>query len=201
MEIQLWLYSDKCSGQGWQRHLVYKIVIKWSKVEHYLLLFEMMMKLGMLAAYCYCWTCSLIIVETFGFSWHWHKCCPKHCNRRYRETLVNYHLWWLPKPKRITEKVSLSLHYEWTKDMVHFGEFLNTWSLWSNSVTRQVSFKRTKIGEKCRNSNAKFWVIKEKEEKMHHVFLSRSIEKNEINLKEKKYLRSCSITIDRENYA
>ena len=138
-----------CSGQGWQRHLVYKIVIKWSKVEHYLLLFEMMMKLGMLATYCYCWTCSLIIVETFGFSWHWHKCCPKHCNRRYRETLVNYHLWWLPKPKRITEKVSLSLHYEWTKDMVHFGEFLNTWSLWSNSVTRQVSFKRTKIGEKC----------------------------------------------------
>ena len=36
--------------------------------------------------------------------------------------------------------------------MVHFGEFLKTWSLRSNSVTRQVSFDRTKIGEKCQNS-------------------------------------------------
>ena len=40
-----------------------------------------------------------------------------------------------------------------------FGEFLKTWSLRSNSVTRQVNFKRTKIGEKCQNSNATFWVI------------------------------------------
>ena len=36
--------------------------------------------------------------------------------------------------------------------MVHFGEFLKTWSLRSNSVTRQVSFYRTKIGGKCQNS-------------------------------------------------
>ena len=43
-----------------------------------------------------------------------------------------------------------------------FGEFLKTWSLRSNSVTRQVSFNRTKIGGKCqntKNSNATFWVI------------------------------------------
>ena len=33
--------------------------------------------------------------------------------------------------------------------MVHFGEFLKTWSLRSNSVTRQVNFNRTKIGGKC----------------------------------------------------
>ena len=33
--------------------------------------------------------------------------------------------------------------------MVHFGEFLKTWSLRSNSVTRQVSFNSTKIGGKC----------------------------------------------------
>ena len=41
-------------------------------------------------------------------------------------------------------------------------EFLKTWSLRSNSVTRQVSFNRTKIGRKCQNSkysNATFWVI------------------------------------------
>ena len=45
---------------------------------------------------------------------------------------------------------------------IHFGEFLKTWSLRSNSVTRQVSFNRTKIGGKCqngKNSNATFWVI------------------------------------------
>ena len=35
--------------------------------------------------------------------------------------------------------------------MVNFGEFLKTWSLRSNSVTRQVSFYRTKIGGKCQN--------------------------------------------------
>ena len=46
--------------------------------------------------------------------------------------------------------------------MVHFDEFLKTWSLRSNSVTRQVSFNRTKIGGKCqnwKNANATFWVI------------------------------------------
>ena len=43
--------------------------------------------------------------------------------------------------------------------MVHFGEFLKTWSLRSNRVTRQVSFNRTKNGGKCQNSNATFWVI------------------------------------------
>ena len=37
--------------------------------------------------------------------------------------------------------------------MVHFGEFLKTRSLWSNSVPRQVSFKNsTNIGGKCLNS-------------------------------------------------
>ena len=36
--------------------------------------------------------------------------------------------------------------------MVHFCEFLKTWSCRSNSVTRQVSFNRTKIGGNCQNS-------------------------------------------------
>ena len=35
--------------------------------------------------------------------------------------------------------------------MVHLGEFLKTWSLRSNSVTRQVGFNGTKIGRKCQN--------------------------------------------------
>ena len=64
------------------------------------------------------------------------------------------------------ERSELRLHFEWTKlklpKMVHFGEFLKIWSLQSNSVTRQVSFNRTKIGGKCQNkinSNVTFWGI------------------------------------------
>ena len=38
--------------------------------------------------------------------------------------------------------------------MVNFDEFLKTWSLRANSVTRQVTFNRSKIGGKCQNSNA-----------------------------------------------
>ena len=43
--------------------------------------------------------------------------------------------------------------------MVHFGEFLEIWSVRSKSVTRRVTFNRTKIGGKCQNSNVTFWVI------------------------------------------
>ena len=39
--------------------------------------------------------------------------------------------------------------------MVNFGEFLKIWSLRSNSVTRQVSFYRTKSGGKCQNTKIK----------------------------------------------
>ena len=38
------------------------------------------------------------------------------------------------------------------KKTVHFGEFLKSWSFLSNSVTRHVSFNRTKFGGKCQNS-------------------------------------------------
>ena len=43
--------------------------------------------------------------------------------------------------------------------MVHFGEFLKTWSLQSNSVTRQVSFIRTKIGGKCQNAKIQINIL------------------------------------------
>ena len=46
-----------------------------------------------------------------------------------------------------------------TPKMLNFGEVLKTRSLQSNSVTRQVTFNRTKNGGKCQNSNATFWVI------------------------------------------
>ena len=35
-------------------------------------------------------------------------------------------------------------------NMVHFGEFLKTWSLRSNSVTRKVNFNRTKLVENAK---------------------------------------------------
>ena len=43
-----------------------------------------------------------------------------------------------------------------------FWSFLKIWSLWLNSVTRQINFKRTKIDRKCHNwkmQKATFWVI------------------------------------------
>ena len=56
-----------------------------------------------------------------------------------------------PSPQKVkqfsVDKSSLK-----TSKMVHFGEFLKTCSLRSNSVTRQVSFKRTKISGKYQNS-------------------------------------------------
>ena len=47
------------------------------------------------------------------------------------------------------ERSGLSLRFEWKSllKMVHFGEFLKIWSVQSNSVTRQVTFNRTKTVE------------------------------------------------------
>ena len=45
--------------------------------------------------------------------------------------------------------------------IVNFDEFLKSWSLRSNSVTRQVNFNWTKIGRKCqiqKLKNAPFWI-------------------------------------------
>mgnify|MGYP006903851619 CR=1 FL=1 len=49
------------------------------------------------------------------------------------------------------KRATFTKDYSKMPKMVHFGEFLKTWSLWSNSVTRHVSFNRTKIGGKCQN--------------------------------------------------
>ena len=78
--------------------------------------------------------------------WHSHKSSQQHgvwkSQNKYHSTLrakrATFTFWvdksWLKMPK-----------------MVHFGEVLRTWSLRSNSVTRQVSFNRTKIGGKYKN--------------------------------------------------
>ena len=61
------------------------------------------------------------------------------------------------QPLKITEIGSFWVDKSSLKmpKMVHFDEFLKTWSLRSNSVTRQVNFHRTKIDNKCQN-----WKIK-----------------------------------------
>ena len=63
---------------------------------------------------------------------------------------------------KITEKVSFNIASEAScvyilsgqkfkkcQEMVHFSEFLKTWKLRLNSVTRQVNFIRTKVDGKC----------------------------------------------------
>ena len=62
------------------------------------------------------------------------------------------------RAKRATFKYCMDKKF--IKKRVHFGEFLKTWSLRSNSVTRQVSYNRTQIGGnakilkfKCDNLN------------------------------------------------
>ena len=69
--------------------------------------------------------------------------------------------------------------------MVHFGEFLKIWSLRSNSVTRQVSFNRTKIGGnakikklKCNIlSNFQMWCKESRPLKNHSFFNSLTVPK------------------------
>ena len=66
---------------------------------------------------------------------------------------------------KITEKVSFNIAREASYVYIlrgqkfiknakntQFGKFLKTCGLRSNSVTREVSFNRTKIGGKCQNS-------------------------------------------------
>ena len=59
------------------------------------------------------------------------------------------------------ERSELHLRFEWTK--VHQKclkwLILKFWSLQSNSVTIQINFNTTKIGEKCQNPNETVWVI------------------------------------------
>ena len=66
------------------------------------------------------------------------------------------------------ERSELRLHFQWRK--VHqkcaknyqFGEFLKTWSLRSNSVTRQITFNRTKISRNATfssNMNHMLWTV------------------------------------------
>ena len=85
------------------------------------------------------------------------------------EDLIFYNKGHISQRLKIAQKVAFNIatFTFWVDDksslkvtkMVNFGEFLKTWSLLSNSVTRHVSFNSTKIGGKCQNSNATFWVL------------------------------------------
>ena len=56
------------------------------------------------------------------------------------------------RAKRATFTFWVDKSYSKMPKIVHFGEYLKTWSLRSGSVTRQVSFNSTKNGGKCQNS-------------------------------------------------
>ena len=55
--------------------------------------------------------------------------------------------------KSLVEQCGRTTFTFWVDKMAHFGEFLKTWSLRSNSVTRQVNLKRTIIDGICENWN------------------------------------------------
>ena len=87
-----------------------------------------------------------------------HSC--KWCDHRQRSICCTFQI--VPKIERkssFNNASEASYVYMWVDKsslkmpkLVHFGEFLKTWSLWSNSVTRKVS-----IGKKLvENSNATF---------------------------------------------
>ena len=66
------------------------------------------------------------------------------------------------KRKSLIQYCELCLHFELTKAKVNqkwqngqFRRVFENLSLWYYSVTRQVSFKRTKIGGKCQSSKIK----------------------------------------------
>ena len=74
-----------------------------------------------------------------------------------------------PRCLKITEKVSFNIASEASyvyimsgqkfikmPKMVNFGEFFENLKIAVKSVTRQVTFNRTKIGGKCQNSKATF---------------------------------------------
>ena len=84
-----------------------------------------------------------------SYIWRIHKLLDSHSLKIAKKSLTQH-----------CERSELSLHFEWTSsikipNMANIGEFLETCS----SVTRQVSFNRTKIGGKCqieKKSNATF---------------------------------------------
>ena len=72
--------------------------------------------------------------------------------------------------------------------MVHFGEFLETWSLWSNSVTRQDTFNRTKIGGNAKIkklkcdilSNFQMWCKENRPLKNHSFSIVWQFQKDQV---------------------
>ena len=89
-------------------------------------------------------------------TWRKHQYSCKKTTKVRHGKLWKTNVVWISKKKSYSVSVLRAMITFWMDKsklkmpkMVHFGEFLKTWSLRSNSVTRLVSFNRTKIGGKC----------------------------------------------------
>ena len=127
---------------------------------------------GMRTAWAAAWKGTLITISPC--CWIWNQSVKRRTPvqwNKYRIFVQKIDLK-LAQCLKITEKVSFKIASEASyvyilsgqkliknAKMVHFGEFLKTWSLRSNSVTRQVSFNRTKIGGKCQNSKIQWDIL------------------------------------------
>ena len=88
------------------------------------------------------------------------------CYHWYYSVAISFYLWFRCIISTMFENHRKCLtHFELSKlknslQMPYFDDFLKTWILRSNSVTRQVYFNRPKISEKCQISKIQmshFW--------------------------------------------
>ena len=98
---------------------------------------------------------------------HLHAKCPLWCWKSFKELQYKgnktyvHSVWKSQKKSHSTLRAKRATFTFWVDNssskmpkMVNFGDFLKTWNLRSNSVTRQVTFNRTKIVRKCQNWKA-----------------------------------------------
>ena len=114
----------------------------------------------------FCYEKNILAASTnAGYIYMWKYSSTHRYVSRHKFYLNSSHsVWKSQKKSHSTLRVKRAMLTFWRdksklkmSKIVHFGEFLKIWSLRSNSITRQVTFNRTKIGRKRQNYN--FWVI------------------------------------------
>ena len=98
-------------------------------------------------------TVNKVLSDTKLFFAHWPIFLIKQKTKDWKMTVKRTHSSTVFEDDRKSliqhcERSKLSLHFEWTKVNQKYQMIK-----WSNSVTRHVSFDKTKIGEKCQKSS------------------------------------------------